>query len=164
MKTKKLLIVVSIVFFAISFNAQAQRGMRGNAGQGACNIPGLTEEQQTQINELRTAQVSAATQHRAAMNELRAKKRSLSIAENPNMNEINSVIDQMESLRSAHLKSNAAHRQSVREILTPEQRVYFDSRHRNQGQGRGQGNIGRGDGRRGDARPAQGQRGQGRRW
>ena len=164
MKTKKLLILASIIFFAISFSVEAQRGNRGNYGQGACNIPDLTEEQQTKIDELRTAQVSAATQHRAAMNELRARKRSLSIADNPKMNEINSVIDQMESLRSAHLKSNAAHRQAVREVLTPDQRVYFDSRHRNQGQGRGQGTIGRGDGRRGDARPAQGQRGQGRRW
>jgi Spy/CpxP family protein refolding chaperone len=145
-----------ILFFTIE--SQGQRGMRGNA-DGDCRIPDLTEEQSLKIEELRTQQLAATNQHRARMNELRARKRSLSIAENPDMNAINKVIDEMESLRSGHFKAVAAHRQAVRGILTAEQRTYFDSRPR---MAPGEGKMQRGDGRRGDRRSDHGQQGRGR--
>lgn len=155
MKTQQLIISTLLIFlFAGIFDSQAQRrGERANRGpaanQAECVIPDLTEEQQNQINELRTKRIKASTQHRANMAELRAKKRSLSIADTPDMNKVNAVIDDMAEMRSANLKENAAHRQAVREILTDEQRVIYDSRHANR-QGRGQQMYRRGGGQQGE--------------
>lgn len=127
MKTNRIILLAIAMVFAFSIDTFAQRGTVKGQGQ-ACNLPELTTEQQEKINELRINNMARATQHRAGMNELRARKQALSVAENPSMREINSVIDQMEKQRAEHMKANAAHRQSVREILTPEQRVVFDNR------------------------------------
>jgi Spy/CpxP family protein refolding chaperone len=150
MKTRLILIFIAFLFFGALAPVQAQPRQGGNQ-RGVClNIPDLTPEQQSKVQAVRTEQMANANTHRAQMNELRARKRSLNIAENPDMVAINNVIDQMETLRTQHLKANAQHRQSIREILTPEQRVYFDSRTpMRQGQGRNAGFDRRGQGRPG---------------
>jgi Spy/CpxP family protein refolding chaperone len=125
MRTKNLIIIALVVIFAA--NAEAF-GQRGSGNKGACNQPDLTQDQQEKIQSLQIKQLNASNQHRAKMDELRSRKQSLSIADNPNMNEINKVIDEMEKQRAEHLKANAAHRQSIREILTTDQRAIFDSR------------------------------------
>jgi Spy/CpxP family protein refolding chaperone len=130
MKTKNLFIIALLV---LSLTSIKSFGQRGAGNRGACNLPDLTQDQQEKILSLQTVQLNASNQHRAKMDELRARKQSLGIANNPNMSEMNSVIDEMEKLRSEHFKANAAHRQSIREILTPEQRAIFDSRHANIG-------------------------------
>ena len=127
MKANRIILLTIAMVFVFSIDTFAQRGAMRGQGQ-ACNLPELTTDQQEKINELRINNMARANQHRASMNELRARKQALSIAENPSMREINSVIDQMEKQRAEHMKANAAHRQSVRGILTPEQRVVFDNR------------------------------------
>ncbi len=131
MKLKNILLVAIVFFFAMSVESFAQRQANGRG----CNLPDLTPEQQSQIEELRTTQLAASTTHRARMDELRAKKRTLSIAPDADLDEINRVIDQMESVRSEHFKANEAHKQAVRNILTDEQRAVFDARTANRGQG-----------------------------
>jgi Spy/CpxP family protein refolding chaperone len=130
----KILFLAIILFAAVSvelLNAQSRM-------QSDCrNLPGLTEDQGLRLNELRTQQLAASNHHRAAMGELRARKRSLSLSESPDMNAINAVIDQMERQRADHIKAMEAHRQQVRSLLNPEQRAIFDSRHIYTGQGRG---------------------------
>jgi Spy/CpxP family protein refolding chaperone len=128
MKTGFILIFTIFFCFGALAPVQAQPRQGGNQ-RGVClNIPDLTSEQQSRIQAIRTEQLANANAHRAQMNELRARKRTLSIADNPDMAAISNVIDQMETLRSEHLKGNAQHRQNIREVLTPEQRAYFDSR------------------------------------
>jgi len=148
MKIRKLIYLLAIIVIASLSTTYGQRGMRGNAGQ--CQLPDLTAEQSTKIEALRTPHLAASNAHRAKMDELRAKKRTLTLAEKPDMREINSVIDQMEKLRSNHMKASVAHRQAVREILTPEQRAVFDNKPMRRGQGRGNmpGNPQRGRGKR----------------
>ncbi len=130
MKARNFFVIAIVIFFAINSDVFAQRGQRGNQeGARAClNIPELTQEQEAKIQAIRTERINQTTTHRAQMDELRARQRTLRLAENPNMAEIDRVIDQMASLRGRHMKANAAHHQSIREILTPEQRVAFDSR------------------------------------
>jgi len=135
MKAIKLSLLAFAIVLITSSNLFSQRGNQNN--RGACVLTDLTEQQETKLSELRTQQLEASTRHRATMDELRAKKRTLSIAENPNLNEINSIIDQMESLRADHLKLNEAHKQAVRSVLTPEQRAEFDSRHQQRPRGQG---------------------------
>ena len=59
------------------------------------------------------------------MDELRARKRSLITGTGEG--DVNQVIDEMTALRNAQLKENVAHRQAIRETLTEEQRIVFDS-------------------------------------
>ena len=123
------LTVMLTTLFVIS--ATAQRGT-GRAQQSfprqyCLTIPDLTEEQEEKLMKMRTEQIKANTQHRAQMNELRARKRTLMISDSPDSEELNKVIDQMTELRGKQLKSNVAHRQKIREQLTEEQRVFFDS-------------------------------------
>jgi Spy/CpxP family protein refolding chaperone len=164
MKARNFFVIVLVIFFALNIDAFAQRGPRGNQdGGGVClNIPELTQEQEAKIQAIRTERINQTTTHRAQMDELRARQRTLRIAENPNMAEIEKVIDQMANLRAEHMKANAAHQQSIREILTPEQRVYFDSRTANrprfEQRNMRRSDAGRGQGRFQDNAPRRGGR------
>lgn len=91
-------------------------------------IAGLSEVQQEAIAALRSKRLEQGVQHRAQMDAMRAKKRELMVQPSPDMAQVDALIDQMESLRSAHLKEAAAHLQGVRALLTDEQRAIFDSR------------------------------------
>jgi len=159
MKARNFLAIALVLFFALNIDAFGQRGPRGNQdGAGAClNIPELTKEQEAKIKAFRTERINQTTAHRAQMDELRARQRSLRLAENPNMAEIDRVIDQMASLRAEHMKANTAHHQSIREVLTPDQRVYFDSRTGNrprfEQRNTRRGDAGRGQGRFQDTDP-----------
>jgi Spy/CpxP family protein refolding chaperone len=128
----------------ISIDLSAQRPGRGmNQQRGICqNLPDLTEKQQEEIKDLRLQMQEKSTSHRAKMDELRAKKRSLSLEENPNMNAINSVIDEMSAKQTQHIKDVEQHRQDIRKLLTDEQRVVFDSRPRRGPRGGGKGRPG----------------------
>ncbi|MFP4288065.1 MAG: Spy/CpxP family protein refolding chaperone [Bacteroidales bacterium] len=147
MKAQKYLMLIFALFFSLQISAQ--RNNKGVQQKNCFNLPELTQEQENKISELRSERLQESTAHRAKMDELRAQKRSLSIAENADMNKINGIIDQMASLRADHLKSLEQHRQSVREILTPEQRAVFDSRPhmRNRSKGKGYNRSGQGRGR-----------------
>jgi Spy/CpxP family protein refolding chaperone len=110
-----------------------------------CIIPDLTEEQQVQMKELRLARLEKSTQHRNQMDELRARKRNLMTQNDVDNEAINAIIDEMTSLSNVQMKEAVKQRQAVRNILTDEQRVIFDSRN-----GRRQGGRGS-NGRQGDA-------------
>lgn len=155
MKTQRIkkvaLLAIAVLMFAGS-NLYAQRGRNySNQGEGkgqACmNIPDLTEDQLSKIETLRIVHLKETTIQRNQMNELRAKKHTLMTSDNANMKEINAVIDQMTSNRNAMMKISAKHRQDVRNLLTDDQKVYFDSRPmRGHKHGNGAG-MGRGHGR-----------------
>ena len=155
---KKIAVLTLAVVMLTGVNLYAQKG-KGNANQGRnyqsyqeCRIPDLTEDQQNKIDALRLEHMKEMNAYRNQMNELRAKKHTLMTSDNADMKEINGVIDQMTSIHNTMMKSSAKHQQSVRSLLTDEQRVYFDSRPMrghgmgmHDGNGRGRGN-GRGDG------------------
>lgn len=130
MKARNFFVITLVFFFALNIDAFAQRSPRGNQdGARMClDIPELTQEQETKIKAIQTERLSEATAFRAQMDELRARKRTLRLAANPDMKEIEKVIDQMADLRAERMKANEVHHQSIREILSPEQRTFFDSR------------------------------------
>lgn len=151
-KMKKVTVLVAVALMIIGTSSFAQRGRnfenRGDGfGQsGFCErIPDLTEDQQAKIDALRLEQMKQMTNHRNQMDVLRAKKRTLMTSDNADMKEINSVIDQMTSLQNERMKTSAKHRQAVRNLLTDEQKVYFDAMSgHGRGHGRGHGKAGRG--------------------
>jgi len=157
-KFKKVVLLAVAVLMITGTNTFAQRGRnysdqgRGfNRNQICERIPDLTEDQQTKIEALRLEQMKDRTGFRNQMNELRAKKQTLMTSDNADMKEINSVIDQMTGIHNKMMKASAQHRQDVRNLLTDDQKVYFDAmpmRGRGHKQGRGMrqgGNYGRGN-------------------
>ena len=158
MKTKMLAIAIFSFALVVSIDAFAQPGRRSQDYRPQqrfaerpidrtdrpqrqmfedCIIPDLTEEQQTQMKELRLARLESSTRHRNQMDELRARKRNLMTQGGVDNDEINAIIDEMTSLKNAQMKEAVNKRQAVRNILNEEQRIIFDSRQPRRPGGRG---------------------------
>jgi len=135
-KSKSILMLALIIALAGSNQLFAQRGqMRNNNGTGyQCNIPDLTEAQQKQIDELRTAHQKEMLQYRNQMQEKQAKLNTLRTADKADMAAIDKMIDEIGTLHTQMMKAKENHRQKVRSLLTEQQRVYFDTQ---RGKGKG---------------------------
>ncbi len=127
----------------------AERMGQRQPGAYCMEVLDLTEAQSEAIQQLRLAQLENGMKHRNEMASLRLKKRALMLEKDPAMGNVNEVIDQMSELRSAQMKQAVAHRQAIRDLLTDEQRILFDSRYRKSpamgGQGRAHGGRGPAD-------------------
>jgi len=127
-----------------------ERGTLGKAliwNQQPCQrIPNLTEDQQEQLQALRVEHMQEMTDHRNQINEKRARLRTLQTKDDPNMEAINQVIEEMGAIRTTMQKNAASNRQEVRKLLNEEQRAFYDSRMMRCGnfQGRGMGHGGKG--------------------
>lgn len=136
MKTKTLLTQIFIaVLFLSTIQVQAQRrnfdGPRNSnieyRGQD-CRIPDLSDEQEAQITELHNAHYAEVKTLKADLAILRAEKRKLMIADSPNAKAIDAKIDEMSEIQTQIQKKRVAHHLAVRNLLTPEQKVYYDMR------------------------------------
>ena len=91
-------------------------------------IPNLTDEQKAEIKKIKEqGREKSAPQHKA-MKELRLKLSELKMAENPDMQQINSLIDKSAKMKAEMEKSKTASQLKVRSILTPEQRKVVDTK------------------------------------
>ncbi|MFP4619936.1 MAG: Spy/CpxP family protein refolding chaperone [Bacteroidales bacterium] len=142
-----ILVTAMIMFTAADTMAQRNRdfkgkGMAGGPGfnQQCQMIPDLTADQQEELKALRVDQMEQMTQFRNNLTEKRATLRKLQTQENPDMEEINNIIEEMGEIRTEMHKTGAEHHQEIREILTDEQRAFFDARmknHRRMAEGHG---------------------------
>ena len=140
MKTSKfnvLIVMVAAILMSFSYQVNAQKKGNGHGWnqqnrQGMqCNIPDLTEDQQKKMKKMKTANMKDMLQFRNVMAEKHAKLNTLRTADKVDMNAINKIIDEIGASKTKMMKKREAHRQEVRQILTDEQRVYFDSRRGN---------------------------------
>jgi Spy/CpxP family protein refolding chaperone len=166
MKTKMLTIAIFTFAFFMTHNAFSQAGRRAQDFRPQqryaersfdrserpqrqmleeCIVPDLTEEQQAKMKELQLARLEKSTQYRNQMDELRARKRNLMTKTDVDNEAIHAIIDEMTSLSNAQMKEAVKQRQAIRNILTDEQRVIFDSRNERRQDGR------KSYGRQGDA-------------
>ncbi len=104
-----------------------QRGQRGSM-QNCLNIESLTTEQKDALKKMHVARMDKSVQHRSQMELLQARQRNAMIQKEPDMKEVNKIIDEMGALRTSWMKEAVAHRLAIRNMLTEEQRVMFDSR------------------------------------
>lgn len=156
-KTTALAILLSLVIIGVS---QPYNGNRGNQsqnqqkcvkspehrGERMAELLDLTDQQKEQFKALRLDHQKAMLPMKNELNELNAKLKTLSTAENADMKAINSQIDKIGSLKTKMMKSKAAHKQEMRKILTEEQRIMFDSHKGRKGKACGYGH-GRGQGK-----------------
>lgn len=156
LKLKTLIVTATILLLSVS-SSFAQRGMgiRANQNKGmymqqnrfCVTALDLSDEQQTQIDELRLSHLKNMQTNRNKMNELRARKQTLMTSDSE-LKEVNSVIDEMSVLHTKMMKVTAKHRKDVRSLLNDEQKIIFDS-HNERGMHRGHGfrnGRGRGNG------------------
>ena len=145
-KLEKVTILLLAALMVAGLNTFAQRG-RAYWGQGQnwenfrCPILDLTEEQQTQIKDLRLAHIKGVKPLQDQMVENMAHNRTLMNAENPDMKAINNNIDERTELQNKLAKLNADFRVKFRSVLTEEQQLMIGSRG---GRFGGQGFYGRG--------------------
>ncbi len=131
-KQLSLITLLSIfVLVAPLANAQKLANGQGSAnaqrGQGLENrIPDMTEKQKSDITSLRTAHLKDAQQLKNEMGIKRAELKALQQIENPDIDAINKKIEERASIRTDLEKKSAAFRQSVRSILTDNQKVFYD--------------------------------------
>jgi Spy/CpxP family protein refolding chaperone len=133
---KTTAILLSALFLLVSGSTFAQMqkkgmGMRKNAPdmhQQCMNmIPDLTEEQESKIEDLRLSHMKEMMQSRNQLNEKRAERRSLQTQDNPDMEAIYSVIEEMGKIRTGMNKDRAKHHQEIRSLLNEEQKIFFDN-------------------------------------
>ncbi|MDA3945032.1 MAG: Spy/CpxP family protein refolding chaperone [Bacteroidetes bacterium] len=127
------------MLLSVNTSVYAQRGNGSGFGPGnhCMNIPDLTDDQQTKLEMMRTTQMKAMQDFRNQMGEKRARLQTLRTADKADMTAINKTIDEMSVIRTNMQKQREQHIQSVRNLLTEDQKVQFDSMKRGNGQGFG---------------------------
>ena len=108
----------------VQVSAQPYYGPRSLAW--CSNLPGITDDQESKIQQLRTQNLKDMQAYRNQLNENRARYQTLMTAPQPDMKAINANIEEREKIKTEMGKKQAAHVQSIRQVLTDEQRVYFD--------------------------------------
>lgn len=135
-KTSVFLFLLMFGIASVSAFAQGQPAdsspKKECAGKKHCGdrfstIPGLTDEQKSQIEELRD---TFRNETEPIKDEIRAKKDTLHILitnDDATTEEIDALIDEIGALRTSIIKSRVATDKDVRNILTDEQLEYMDS-------------------------------------
>lgn len=89
-------------------------------------IPDLTEEQKEQIKELEINHMKETLTLKNQLGEKEARLRTLSTADNVDINLIYEQIEEIGELKTQMMKQQAALHQEIRKILTDDQKVFFD--------------------------------------
>ena len=119
---------------AIAVTLSAQQQVVAVKGQGMMKAnpemmkPQFTPDQQQKMDALKLNLQKETLQINNELNEKKAQLKTLQQIEKPNMKDVNSKIDEISALMNKKMKIMASHRNSVRSLLTEEQRVQFDLR------------------------------------
>lgn len=147
MKSILKLSVLTALVFALSVNASAQqrlnnpdrlRGDRqsqmqkmhsnqGNQHQQMMNMLDLNEEQSEQIETIHLNGQKSMLPLRNTLREKNARLRTLTTSESYDEKAVNEVIEEISEIRAAMLTMRTSHRRQIRELLTEEQHIKFDS-------------------------------------
>jgi len=130
-KILTVLILVSLTgITSISYAQQGYRSQAGPAERGRLlpGIPDLTEEQKEQIKNLQTAYLKDIQELKNEMKINKAKLDALLTEDQPNMNEINMLLEDNGKMLTELRKKQIAHKMEIRDLLTEEQKIIFDNR------------------------------------
>ena len=127
---KRTVIILSVIFFLISTVSIAQKGnMQMHKGQQdeMCKMLNLSDEQKEKVKELRTAHMKENTEFQLQMKEKEVALQKLITSDNPDMDEVKKLIDEMGAIHTQKMQKEAAHKIAVRKILNDDQKVIFDA-------------------------------------
>lgn len=149
--TALFLVMASALIAQPGYGRKAQN-FDGERRMQKCRIPDLTEEQEEQIRELRTAYIADMDEYRSDMRILREEYHDLTSGQDYDEKAASEKIDETTALKNKMMKQNLEHRNEVRSMLSDEQKVFFDRHHfgrNNKGNGPGNFHQGRGYHKRG---------------
>ena len=92
------------------------------------NIPNLTNEQSESIKKLQVSFGKSVLPIENTITEKEAKLKTLSSVENPDINAIYKLIEEIGNLKIQVEKLRASNNQEIRKLLNDEQRLAFDHR------------------------------------
>ena len=128
---KQIGIIALAALFAIPAAAQEAQsrkmentrveGERKGEGQRFLDLPGITDQQRTQLTSIFQDVRSVNQPRQQEMRALREKLNHLKSSQNPNQNDINALIDKINGLKAEIEKTRTAGEMKARSILTPEQ-------------------------------------------
>ncbi|MDR9417969.1 Spy/CpxP family protein refolding chaperone [Gracilimonas sp.] len=144
--SKILATVILFTAFAIQANAQQRqkmerpktermekmKTMRANQmdrHQNMMRMLDLTEEQREQIKEIHLKGQKEMLPLRNQIREHRAKLQTLTTGDNYDENSVSELVNEMSELHAKMMLKRISHRQEIRELLTDEQRIKFDTFH-----------------------------------
>lgn len=113
---------ISVTDFASTSSVNGKRHINVTSG-----IPNLTEEQKTEINKIVEEGRRKAEPQSKKMKTLRSNLNKLKMADNPDQQQINNLIDESEKTKAEMEKFKTALQLKVISILTPEQRKAVDT-------------------------------------
>jgi Spy/CpxP family protein refolding chaperone len=96
-------------------------------GRRQFEIPGLTDDQKAKIKDIRTAAMKEMIPLKNELREKEAHLQSVSTGNNVDLNVINKGIDDIGAVKTTIAKKHAAERYNIRQLLTDDQKVFFDS-------------------------------------
>ena len=125
--------------------ASYESGRAKGTGEHRGFLPGLTDEQRDAMRAIRLEAAERSLPIQNQLRENRARLRTLSTADPVDERAAQAVLDEIGNLRTQLMRIRWESGQSVRELLTEEQRILFDQRHFQGMSGRaGAGQPGRG--------------------
>lgn len=92
------------------------------------SIPGLTEDQETNIRQIHLDFQKQILQVNNQIREKEAQLRTQMTQDKPNQGQIDRLVEEIGTLRTAVIKARTAAHMKVRALLTEEQRIQFDQR------------------------------------
>ncbi|MBI1287971.1 MAG: periplasmic heavy metal sensor [Flavobacteriales bacterium] len=113
---------------AVGSHPQQRFERGGKQEKMMAEIPNLTEEQKTQIKAIRDENRKRMEPQRKEMKSIHEKLAELKKAEQPNMQEINQLIDKSAVIKAEMEKSRTMSEMKVRGVLTPEQVKVMDQK------------------------------------
>ena len=108
--------------------AHPKHGKKGKHAAMLAEIPNLTDEQKAQMKDIKKSGRQSMKGQHEKIRSVREKLGSLKSAENPNLNEINMLIDEMHKLEAEMDKAKTASHLKALSVLTPEQRKVFNAK------------------------------------
>lgn len=151
--------VAMISISALSANAQEKaccpsQGKAAQcqpAGEHQCPMSMLSDEQKKQIEPQKNALMKEQLTLKNQIAEKKAHLRTLSMMDEASMADINKTIDEIYGMKADMAKKKEAMTQTIRKMLTPEQRMKFDMQRAKGGDDdcKGMGKAGHGAGMQG---------------
>ncbi len=134
MRTKYLKVaIITIVLSSLLIGVglaepPGKRGPQAEKGERFFNrIPDITDKQKEQIKEFKTDHMKEVLPLRNQIDEKQAQIKTLSTAGKVDMAKVNKTIEEIGKLKVTIAKKSAAHKQEIRNVLSEDQRIVFDS-------------------------------------
>jgi len=154
MKNSKFVSLLLMAFFVASTQFIFAQPKSTNPEKDPCEkcfegISDLTDVQKQKIEDLNLAHLKVITGLKNQMNEKNAHLKTLQSVDKPDMTAVNKTIDEITAIKADMMKKCASNKQSIRGLLTDNQKIVFDAKASKGGCGHEGGSYCKGHGAKG---------------